>query len=238
MSAYQTPENLAAEALSRAQQHRLCTDDQLQEVLERNIKHSTKALRFQSILILVLFVSLALPTLLALSKGHTVVLALLPVLVAVGGLGRHQWKERQKQCQTHLQAREALSQRDYHDYSLQQALQIRDGLSPLTDNDDWRWRNLSEGVADHPVLGPLWALWLLEKAPIRQCDADVLESALSSEKRAKEWRQSQQSMANQQQRGRAEALTHLPSELVSQVRTQLLGEGLPQAHSGQAKPRF
>lgn len=223
-------ENQAEQAVQKAQQHLLQTDDELLGTLQTRLgklNHEKRQERAWSIVIGMTLVALLGIGLWQQSTWGYAPLFLLVVFSAV------LIALRRANNTLHIQAEgaiEALKRQDYNDQHLKRELaNWRGELSPLSSQKIHYADMVSERAAAHPVLGPLWAQWLLEEKPIRHLDFEIFRDALDAERDLEEWRQEKAKGEIDQAAFRQHALELLPAELVNQVRAEQLTKRLPDA---------
>lgn len=223
-------ENQAEQAVQKAQQHLLQTDDELLETLQTRLgklNHEKRQVRAWSIIIGTILAGLMCVGSWQQSTWGFVPLFLLVVFTALLIVLHRANRDIHAQLQMAIQA---LTHQDYNDQQLKRALNAWQGdLSPLSSQKIHYVDSISEKAAAHPVLGPLWAQWLLGKKPIRSLDFEIFRDALDAERHLQEWQQERAKGETDQAEFRQHALELLPAELVNQVRAEQLTKRLPDA---------
>lgn len=223
-------ENQAEQAVQKAQQHLLQTDDELLETLRIRLgkrNHEKRQERAWSIVIGMTLVVLMGVGLWQRSTWGYAPLFLLVILSAVLIALRRANHAQHAQLQTAI---DALKRQDYNDDHLKRELEAwRGELSPLSSQKIHYADMVAEKAAAHAVLGPLWAQWLLGEKPIRHLDFEIFRDALDAERDLEEWRQEKAKGETDQAAFRQHALELLPAKLVNQVRAEQLTKRLPEA---------
>lgn len=129
-----------------------------------------------------------------------------------------------------------LEQQDYENKEVVHYLVCWSGNYKPIKPQDWYWKSLSENVAPYPELSRVWAKWLLSEAPIREADAQLLESVIRAHKKSYEWAERKSHSEDEQRQMRAIALESLPPEVVAQVKEEQLDMALGTPDLAQEAP--
>lgn len=216
-------------ALETAQRHVLRTDNDLLHCLEERLKankaQSRQGLRQQWAIALVLGLAVGI----AAWRGSA--WALLPsallIILWLSSRTFHRVSHRTRSALENAMA--AMQRKDYQHHDLVEGFKGWQGdLCPLTMDQHYYAESISDKVGAHPVLGPVWARWLLEDAPIREGDLRFLQKAIDAERDLQKWRDEKENGLTGQEQFRALALERLPADVVSQARAAHLGNALPE----------
>lgn len=220
----------AEQAVQKAQKHLLQTDDDLLKTLQARLVEFNQGKRQERAWSIVIGMTLVALIGIGLWQQSTWGYAPLFLLVIFSAV---LIALRRANNTLHIQvagAIEALKRQDYNDQHLKRELDTwRGELSPLSSQKIHYAYMVSERAAAHPVLGPLWAQWMLEEKPIRHLDFEIFRDALDAERDLEEWRQEKAKGETDQAAFRQHALELLPSDLVNQVRAEQLTKRLPDA---------